>query len=29
VQLQTARFEPFLFNAKHMNQSKNNVPSIN
>jgi len=26
---QTAQFEPLLFNAKHMNQSKNNVASIN
>ena len=24
-----AGFEPLLFNSKHMNQSKNNVPSIN
>ena len=26
---QTAQYEPLLFTAKHMNQSKNNVASIN
>ena len=29
MQRQTARLEPLLLNNQHMNQSKNNVPSIN